>query len=97
MSPISARRRLPLHTFRRRLYQARAAGLARGRETPSAAVTPHFLPVTVLPDPPHQTLTPPRPLELILASGRRVAVAPGFDPDTLRLLIDVLEGRPCSA
>ena len=35
-------------------------------------------------------------LELILPNGRRIAVAPGFDPQTLRRLIATVEGDPCS-
>jgi hypothetical protein len=31
-----------------------------------------------------------------LGNGRRIAVAPGFDPHTLRQLIAVVEERPCS-
>jgi hypothetical protein len=33
---------------------------------------------------------------LLLDNGRRIAVAPGFDPQTLRQLIAVVEERPCS-
>jgi transposase-like protein len=35
-------------------------------------------------------------LEVLLASGRRLRVAPGFDAGTLRQLLSVLEeGQPC--
>ena len=34
-------------------------------------------------------------LVVLLASGRRVGVAPGFDPATLAQVVTVLEGRPC--
>jgi hypothetical protein len=34
-------------------------------------------------------------LEVVLAEGRTVRVAPGFDAATLRQLLAVLEGRPC--
>ena len=34
-------------------------------------------------------------LEVVLADGRVVRVAPGFDAATLRQLLAVLEGRPC--
>jgi hypothetical protein len=34
-------------------------------------------------------------LEVVLADGRTVRVAPGFDAATLRQLLAVLEGRPC--
>ena len=55
----------------------------------------HFLPVTILPDP-ILSITASQPhLELILSNGRRIAVAPGFDLQTLRRLIAVVEERPC--
>jgi hypothetical protein len=71
-------------------------------KTPEASTRPRpcrFVPVT---------LTTPRPatvgvedargaavvLEVRLGSGRRIAVAPGFDADTLKRLLDVLEERP---
>jgi hypothetical protein len=34
-------------------------------------------------------------LEVVLADGRVVRVAPGFDAATLRQLLAVLEGQPC--
>jgi|SRR5579871_3519188 len=52
-----------------------------------------FLPVQVVTEP-----VPPSasPLEVILAGGRTVRVAPGFDPATLREVVRVLEeGGPC--
>ncbi len=92
------RRGIPLHTFRRRLYQARTSETASRRAEPSTAPGPGpgFLPVTVLADPPRTDSTPHQPLELILPHGRRLAVAPGFDADTLRRLLTVLEEPPCS-
>ena len=41
-------------------------------------------------------LTARERIELLLDKGRRIAVAPGFDPQTLRQLIAVVEERPCS-
>jgi hypothetical protein len=88
------RRRLPLATFRRRLYRDRSARVAAQVAPPS---TPPFLPVAVLPEPSPASAAPPLPLELILPHGRRIAIAPGFDAETLRRLLDVLEAPPCSA
>ena len=34
-------------------------------------------------------------VEVVLGPGRRIAVAPGFDPETLRRVVAALEGRPC--
>jgi hypothetical protein len=86
-------RGVSLHTFRKRLYQSHAPETPSAPADPPTIAGPTFLPVTVLADP----LEPaPGPLELILPHGRRVAVAPGFDTDTLRRLLSVLEGPPCS-
>lgn len=64
---------------------------------PSSDGTPSgFVPVTVLPDPILATAAVRQPLELCLNNGRRIAVAPGFDPLTLRQLIALVEEPPCS-
>jgi hypothetical protein len=34
-----------------------------------------------------------RPVEVILACGRRVVVSPGFDPETLLQVVGILEQR----
>jgi transposase len=55
-----------------------------------------FLPVQVIPDEP-----PPQSdggaVEIVLAQGRLVRVRPGFDPQTLVRVVELLEagGRPC--
>ena len=94
-SEFCQRRGLPLHTFRRRLY-ARPAPEA---DLPATAAgppdAPRFLPVTLVPE--RSIPTPSAtsdPLVLILDGGTRLAVAPGFDPETLRRLLDVLGVRP---
>ena len=57
-----------------------------------AAEKAAFVPVQVMADAvPAQTSA----LEVVLADGRAVRVAPGFDAATLRQLLAVLEGRPC--
>ncbi|MGZ3386484.1 MAG: IS66 family insertion sequence element accessory protein TnpA [Frankiaceae bacterium] len=90
------RRGISIHSFRKRLYQARTPEPAPADHSPSVSAAPHFLPVTILPDPTPATAVSPQSLELILPNGRRIAVAPGFDPQTLRRLIAVVEDRPCS-
>lgn len=83
-------RGLSLHSFRKRLYRPKPGPppIERGG---SATTHPpaRFLPVTIRPE----ELGPDRPLTLLLADHRRIAVGPGFDPDTLRRLIDCLERR----
>ncbi len=91
------RRDLPLHTFRKCLYRARSSRTTSDHAAPPAAPVPPFLPVAVLPEPAPAPAVTPQPLELILPQGQRIAIAPGFDPHTLCLLLDILEGRPCSA
>jgi hypothetical protein len=88
-------RGISLHSFRKRLYQAPTPKPTPASH-PSAAAAAHFLPVTIRPDPIPATAAARGPLELILNDGRRIAVAPGFDPQTLRQLIAVVEERPCS-
>src|SRR5437763_8567874 len=90
------RRRISLHSFRKHLYQPRPSQPTSSDDRSSAAADPHFLPVTILPDPTPSITASPSRLELILSNGRRIAVAPGFDPRTLRHLIAVVEGHPCS-
>jgi transposase len=56
-----------------------------------------FVPVRLAPEPPTNTSASTSPLELVLANGRRLRVAPGFDAATLTRLLTLLEeGQPCS-
>ena len=50
-----------------------------------------FLPVHVVPDTPNPNNA--NPIELVLADGRCLRVPSGFDADTLRQLLAVLEGN----
>jgi hypothetical protein len=90
------RRGISIHSFRKRLYQVPTPKPTPANPLSSDAATPHFLPVTILPNPIPATSASRQPLELLLGNGRRIAVAPGFDPQTLRQLITVVEERPCS-
>jgi hypothetical protein len=55
------------------------------------AVAATFVPVHVVPDEPPVSATH---LEVLVAGGRRVRIASGFDPATLRQLLAVLEEAP---
>jgi len=89
------RRQISLHSFRKHLYQPLPSKPAPGDDRSSASADHHFLPVTILPDP-ILSITASQPhLEVIFSNGRRIAIAPGFDPQTLRRLIAVVEERPC--
>lgn len=55
---------------------------------------PLFVPIHLQADEPSTPV--PHALEVLLARGRRLRVAPGFDAATLRQLLAVLEeGSPC--
>jgi hypothetical protein len=89
------RREIPLHSFRYHLYPPHL-GKPAPREAHSAdGADNHFLPVTILPESIPIVATSQSHIELVLPNGRRIAVAPGFDPSTLRCLIAVAEERPC--
>jgi hypothetical protein len=86
------RREISLHTFRKRLYGQKA--LAPGLERKAELVPPEptrFVPVTLTPN--SDLLPVPRadPLTIILPGGWRIVVGEGFDPQTLRRLIDTIE------
>ena len=84
-------RNISLASFRYHFYKPSPAKPA---SSPTGSGN-HFLPVTILPDPtPIATSSQPH-LELVLSNGRRISVTPGFDPQTLRRLIAVVEERPC--
>ncbi len=85
--------------LKRAVEEARRA--ARDAESPQAdrplrsAPPPAFLPVrvaevTAASQPPDRT-----GVEIVLGAARRVVVGAGFDAETLRRVIAVLEGWPC--
>ena len=58
--------------------------------------TPRFVPVSLITAPPAAGPHIGSPaIEIVLESGPRIAVSPGFDHETLRRVAAVLEGRPC--
>ena len=62
---------------------------------PLPAPSPAFLPIRIA-EPAAASPVPDRTgVEVVLAAGRRIVVGAGFDPDTLRRVIAVLEDRPC--
>ncbi len=90
------RRQTSLSSFRNHLYKPSPSQPAARDDRLPATTDHHFLPVTILPDPIPSITASPSHLELVLSNGRRIAVAPGFDPQTLRRLLAVVEGHPCS-
>ena len=85
-----------VHSFRKRLYQVPTPKPTPANQLSSDAAAAHFVPVTIRPDPIPATAGSRQPLELLLGNGRRIVVAPGFDPQTLRRLIATVEERSCS-
>ena len=90
------RRGLSLHAFRKHLYApSPAPGAEPITAAPGPADRPRLVPVTLVADPIALEVPPPADaLVLILDGRRRIAVAPGFDADTLRRLVEAIEGRP---
>jgi hypothetical protein len=82
--------------LRRAVEDARRASQA-GRSAPVATAEPPtpppaFLPVRLA----GVTAPAPEPMgrsaiEVVLSGGRRIVVGPGFDPETLRLVVAALE------
>ena len=62
-------------------------------EDPPAAAT--FVPVRLIGAERGHEGTSGSGVEIVLGAGRRVAVGAGFDPETLRRVVAVLEDRPC--
>ncbi|MGO9462598.1 MAG: IS66 family insertion sequence element accessory protein TnpA [Isosphaeraceae bacterium] len=90
------RREISLSSFRNHLYKPNRSKSASSNDRPAAGAGHRFLPVTIIPDPTSSIPASQSHIELILSNGRRIAVAPGFDPETLRHLIAVVEEHPCS-
>ena len=85
-------REISLHTFRKRLYGQKALAPAVDRERDPVPVAPaRFLPVALECGGEPPPVTPADPLALILPGGRRIVVGEGFDPGTLRRLIEAIE------
>jgi hypothetical protein len=70
--------------------QARPADSA-GPDSPGPdGLPPAFLPIQIA-----DRVSASIGVEVVLGPGRRIVVEPGFDPETLRRALAVLEGRPC--
>ena len=91
-----ARRGISLPTFRYHLYKPRRHSGSPHTLDNAAADTPLFLPVVCSPaSQPGLAPSAASPIEVILGDGLRIAVAPGFDPQTLRRIVDALRRPPC--
>jgi lambda repressor-like predicted transcriptional regulator len=78
--------------YRERVARILAARSQGGHQ----AETPRFMPVSVVAamgDAEAKSLA--TPIEVVLPTGLRIAVTPGFDAETLRRVVVTLETRPC--
>ena len=74
-------------------YVWRRTLVERGLIAFPVPTTPAFVPLRLDTTPPTPTTTP---IEVVLAQGRVLRVASGFDANTLRRLVETLEEvRPC--
>jgi hypothetical protein len=89
-------REIPLASFRYHFYKPRSPKPTPSNDRAPAESVNRFLAVTVLPDPAPLTTAFQPYLELVLSNGRRINVPSGFDPQTLRRLIPIVEEQPCS-
>lgn len=78
-------------------YRERVARILAARsQTKLDAEIPRFLPVTVLGATPETSSQATcATIEVMLPSGPRIAVMPGFDAETLRRVVAALETRTC--
>lgn len=78
-------------------YRERAAqALADQTQTRAPEKKPSFVPVSVIAAKHGDHVKADRPaIEIVLASGPRITVRPGFDEETLRRVVAALETRPC--
>jgi hypothetical protein len=78
-------------------YRERVARILTARSQDKIdAETPRFLPVAVLSATPETSSQAScATIEVVLPSGSRIAVTPGFDAETLRRVVAVLEARTC--
>ena len=92
LNPGTMRGWISKRGHRRAIDQARREAHA-GRVLDERAPEPAFLPVRLTAPIPIATAAPG--VEIVLGPTRRIAVAPGFDSETLRRVVAVLEDRPC--
>jgi hypothetical protein len=79
----------------------RAVDQARSAQTPHLdppslpQPSPAFLPIRIAEVVATSSVPDRTGVEVVLTAGRRIVLRAGFDPETLRRVIAVLEDRPC--
>ena len=81
--------------LKRAVEDARRQAQGHVDERPASAAAPAFLPVRVVQAVAGSEVSDRSGVEIVIGPGRRVVIGPGFDSETLRRVVDVLEGRPC--
>jgi lambda repressor-like predicted transcriptional regulator len=78
-------------------YRERVARILAARSQGELVTeTPRFLPVSMLSaTAASDAQAVCAAIEIVLPSGPRIAVTPGFDAETLRRVVAALEARPC--
>jgi hypothetical protein len=80
----------------RRKAMGHATKASQGSTPVEPNLAPAFLPVRLAEMPAvSRPLTDRAAIEVVLEAGRRVAVAPGFDEETLRRVVLALESKRC--
>ena len=81
--------------LKRAVEDARREAQEHVDERPASATVPAFLPVRVVQADAGVEASDRSGVEIVIGAGRRVVIGPGFDAETLRRVVAVLEGRPC--
>lgn len=81
--------------LKRAVEDARRQAHGHVVEPPASAAVPAFLPVKVVQAVAGSEASDRSGVEVVIGPTRRVVIGPGFDAETLRRVVAVLEGRPC--
>ena len=81
--------------LKRAVEDARREAQGHVDEPAASAAVPAFLPVRVVQAAAVGEASDRSGVEVVIGAGRRVVIGPGFDAETLRRVVAVLEGRMC--
>jgi hypothetical protein len=81
--------------LKRAVEDARREAQVHVDEPPASAAVPAFLPVRVVQVAAVGEASDRSGVEIVIGPTRRVVIGPGFDSETLRRVVAVLEDRPC--
>src|SRR3954463_2906318 len=81
--------------LKRAVEAARRESQTPDHDPPAPAAVPAFLPVRVVQATAVGEASDRSGVEVVIGAGRRVVIGAGFDAETLRRVVAVLEGRMC--